>query len=152
MTYKPGNYPLIDRLLAAIEYFDIHIELRPSTTELDDMSFCNLQFTADEKSFDICVDDEFGDAEDESNQALLLHLVLREGETYRDSEDFLDWCGIHGLDVASALALEIYKDLGNAIPFIHEMLGDKVTAVPEFDYQLGAGDTEMLRSLSKQED
>lgn len=147
LKYLPGKYPVTDRLLAAIQFFDMRVEVLPSTPELEAISFRGLVVHAGSRTWNMWVEDEFGDGSDESNTAMLLHLVLRECEYYEDCGDFPEWCREHELDAGSALALDIYRDLGRTVPAIREMLGPHIGPVDEYHYQLSAGETQVLRNM-----
>ncbi len=142
------TYSEIDELYSVIEKQQLRFEILPPTEELRDACFRKVALTKQDTTFTIPVDDEFEDAE-LKNPALLLQLIIYAIEEYEDLDDFLVWCTAYGLKAENPTHLEWYRQLGELTPKIREIIGNDLTGISDFDWQLNAGPAQALRELAK---
>lgn len=84
------RYPQIAALYSIIEDKKIKLTALPTNPKLDSIYFREIEFSSQDFSAIIPLDDEYEDVE-KGNQALMLQLIIYAVEEYEDCEDF--WFG-----------------------------------------------------------
>ncbi len=102
-----------------------------------------IRLHADEDTFTIMVDDEYGDVE-RGSPALLLNLVLMACTTYEDEDDVLAWSRAHGLDVANEQVRTYHMSLRAVVPGLRAVVRG-VPHVGFLEWQLNSGEAQRLR-------
>lgn len=92
------------------------------------------------------IDDEYDDFS-EDNQLLNFYLVLRSLELYEESIDFLHWCQLFSLPSNNEELRQAYMETESVKRDLLGVLDDLDPCIPLFDYELGAGETESLRTF-----
>lgn len=141
-------YLEIKELYSVIDKSGLGFEVLPLNKELEKASFREILFRFDSSDLIIPVDDEYEDT-DLNNPALLLQLVIYALEEYEDCEDFLVWSTAYGLSASNPVHLDWYRQLGEVVPKIREIIGFDISGISDFDWQLNAGAAQALRELEE---
>lgn len=142
------RYPQIAALYSIIEYKKIKLTALPTNPKLDSIYFREIEFSSQDFSAIIPLDDEYEDIE-KGNQALMLQLIIYAVEEYEDREDFLVWSTAFGLNSNDPFILNMYRDLGKTIPKIRDIIGTDINDISDYDWELNAGAAQALRELDQ---
>ena len=126
------NSPEIDKLIAIYQSHNITFK---NIKSLNVTGFIHIKMTINSKSWDLYVDDEYGDSRFEK-PLVALYLVLFSLEIYFDSYDFLDWSRQNQINPSQTEWLTYYKTLGKTYTEIKEILGEVDSCISSFDYQM----------------
>ena len=138
----PDEVAALDRVL---DERGIHLRVEAEDERLMLRSWGRIHLSAPEGvGLSIAFCDEYKEAT-EQNQALLLHFVLDTCECYEETEDFLEWAKEAELDSTVGWVLELYRELGEKVPQIREVVGTEVRALSSWDFSLNAGAAQYLR-------
>lgn len=146
-SYRPGEYPEIDALLAAILKLDIRLSLSAYTNLMRSHSLCTIDIVIGSFVAKLVVEDEYGDGKDPANPALLLHLVLQSLEVFEESSDILSWSKEFGLEPGHPQTLSFYRQWDRSALKLREILGDQIQTISDWDYQMNTTVTTVLRNL-----
>lgn len=130
---------------------DLRIDVSPLPTN-DDMENRFLReviLRIDDCTFPCLADNECGDM-DMDNLPLKLSMILMELDSYESTKDFLEWCDDQGLEAGSALASRLWRQLQENAVEIPKFFNEKVKVISAYDWHLGAGGIQELRTLSYQ--
>ncbi len=147
LSEAKAKYPEIVELYSLIDARNLILRALPLSKQFEEVSFREVTLKFNAQTFTIPVDDEFKDA-DSGNQALLLQLIIYAVEEYEDCEDFLVWSTAYGLNASNPIHLDWYRQLGDVVPKIREIIGKKISGISDFDWQLNAGAAQALRELN----
>ncbi|HCI72345.1 MAG TPA: hypothetical protein DF712_12475 [Balneola sp.] len=142
------RYPQIAALYSIIEDKKIKLTALPTNPKLDSIYFREIEFSSQDFSAIIPLDDEYEDVE-KGNQALMLQLIIYAVEEYEDREDFLVWSTAFGLNSNDPFILNMYRDLGKTIPKIRDIIGTDINDISDYDWELNAGAAQALRELDQ---
>ena len=81
------KYPQIAALHSILEVKRIKLTALPTNPKMDSIYFREIEFSSEDLTAVIPLDDEYEDAE-KGNQALMLQLIIYAVEEYEDCEDF----------------------------------------------------------------
>ncbi|HAH50875.1 MAG TPA: hypothetical protein DCL80_06240 [Balneola sp.] len=140
--------PQIAALYSIIEDKKIKLTALPTNPKLDSIYFREIEFSSQDFSAIIPLDDEYEDVE-KGNQALMLQLIIYAVEEYEDREDFLVWSTAFGLNSNDPFILNMYRDLGKTIPKIRDIIGTDINDISDYDWELNAGAAQALRELDQ---
>ena len=140
--------PQIAALYSIIEDKKIKLTALPTNPKLDSIYFREIEFSSQDFSAIIPLDDEYEDIE-KGNQALMLQLIIYAVEEYEDREDFLVWSTAFGLNSNDPFILNMYRDLGKTIPKIRDIIGTDINDISDYDWELNAGAAQALRELDQ---
>ncbi|HAW78706.1 MAG TPA: hypothetical protein DCX27_02690, partial [Balneola sp.] len=115
----------------------IKLTALPTNPKLDSIYFREIEFSSQDFSAIIPLDDEYEDVE-KGNQALMLQLIIYAVEEYEDREDFLVWSTAFGLNSNDPFILNMYRDLGKTIPKIRDIIGTDINDISDYDWELNA--------------
>mgnify|MGYP003633093350 CR=1 FL=1 len=124
------RYPQIAALYSIIEDKKIKLTALPTNPKLDSIYFREIEFSSQDFSAIIPLDDEYEDVE-KGNQALMLQLIIYAVEEYEDREDFLVWSTAFGLNSNDPFILNMYRDLGKTIPKIRDIIGTDINDISQ---------------------
>ena len=139
------KYPEVLLLKQTVEKYKLSFSVS-AEFEVPYSSFKTIKIRAINKQFVVPLMDEYEDF-DVNRPSLALHLVLLACEDFEEAEDYLVWCKDLGLTVADERCRNAWFHLREEVPKIRSFLGDQVQAIDSFDYQLGAGATQLLREI-----
>jgi hypothetical protein len=142
------KYPQIAALYSIIEDKKIKMTALPTNPKMDSIYFREIEFSSQDFSVVIPLDDEYEDVE-KGNQALMLQLIIYAVEEYEDCEDFLVWSTAFGLNSNDPFILDMYRDLGKTIPKIRDIIGTEINDISDYDWELNAGAAQALRELDQ---
>lgn len=142
------RYPQIAALYSIIEDKKIKMTALPTNPKMDSIYFREIEFSSQDFSAIIPLDDEYEDVE-KGNQALMLQLIIYAVEEYEDREDFLVWSTAFGLNSNDPFILNMYRDLGKTIPKIRDIIGTDINDISDYDWELNAGAAQALRELDQ---
>jgi|TARA_R110001599_G_scaffold244895_1_gene445043 hypothetical protein len=142
------RYPQIAALYSIIEDKKIKLTALPTNPKLDSIYFREIEFSSQDFSAIIPLDDEYEDVE-KGNQALMLQLIIYAVEEYEDREDFLVWSTAFGLNSNDPFILNMYRDLGKTIPKIRDIIRTDINDISDYDWELNAGAAQALRELDQ---
>jgi len=130
-----NKYPEIEKLKRIYLSQDISInKLEP----IDEDWFVLVKMKIGGQSWEIYVDDEYGDFE--LNKPLVsFFLVLFSLEMYDDSLDYLEWCKQNLIDSSNSKWLDYYKSLEKTYAEIKSIFGEIDSCISSMDYQLRTG-------------
>jgi hypothetical protein len=141
------DYPEVQALVDAVRELNLVLSVEPPTPELDAISYRRIRVeSGDGRVVIIPVDDEYGDATDD-NPELLLHLVLAACQVYEESEDALAWVREAGVQPASPLAADLFRESGEAVRVVRAIVGDRLQPISSWDFTLNTGAAQRLRRL-----
>lgn len=109
----------------------------------DDTFFVTL--TIGTKSWDILIDDEFGDFA-KHNAVFDWFMVLYALETYEECEDILEWSNYYGLEPDNLI--EHYKTLASSYREIEAIIGPIDPLISSFNYTLRTGVVSALETIN----
>jgi hypothetical protein len=139
------KYPEVLMLKQTVGQYHLHFE-QSNTFKIPDSSFITVKMQARNNSFIVPLMDEYKDF-DVHKPSLALHLVLLACEDFEEAEDYLVWCKDLGLTVADEHCRNAWFHLREEVPKIRSLFDKQVQAIDSFDYQLGAGATQLLREI-----
>ncbi|MBO6572933.1 hypothetical protein GYB29_00465 [bacterium] len=142
------RYPQIAALYSIIEDKKIKLTALPTNPKLDSIYFREIEFSSQDFSAIIPLDDEYEDVE-KGNQALMLQLIIYAVEEYEDCEDFLVWSTAFGLNSKDPFILDMYRGLGKTFPKIRDIIGTQINDISDYDWELNAGAAQALRELDQ---
>ena len=142
------KYPQIAALYSIIEDKKIKMTALPTNPKMDSIYFREIEFSSQDFSVVIPLDDEYEDVE-KGNQALMLQLIIYAVEEFEDCEDFLVWSTAFGLNSNDPFILDMYRDLGKTIPKIRDIIGTEINDISDYDWELNAGAAQALRELDQ---
>lgn len=141
------RYPQIAALYSIIEDKKIKLTALPTNPKLDSIYFREIEFSSEDLTAVISLDDEYEDVE-KGNQALMLQLIIYAVEEYENCEDFLVWSTAFGLNSKDPFILDMYRGLGKTIPKIRDSIGTDINDISDYDWELNAGAAQALRELT----
>lgn len=141
------KYPQIAVLHSILEDKKIKLTALPTNPKIDSIYFREIEFSSEDLTAVIPLDDEYEDAE-KGNQALMLQLIIYAVEEYEDCEDFLVWSTAFGLNSKDPFILNMYRGLGKTIPKIRDIIGTDINDISDYDWELNAGAAQALRELT----
>lgn len=98
-------------------------------------------------NFELYIYDECNDLTS-SNQMMNLYLFLEELTTYKETDDYLDWCKDLGLDVGNLAFRNYHMELRTLVPQIENLIGTIENPIRSFDYEFNTGVVKTLRSYN----
>ncbi len=126
------NYSEIDKLKSI--YLSNNILIK-SLKKANAESFVLAEISIDSNSWQVYVDDEYGDCS-KNKPLVALYLILFSLDVYNDSLDYLDWCNQNNLNASEIKWLEYYKSLEKTYSDLNAILGDMDPCIDSFDYQM----------------
>jgi hypothetical protein len=139
-----SNYPEINALNETYTKHKVKIRFLTSDFLADNKDYRAAEFKLGETTFHFYVEDEYSDIR--YNYPLLnLCLVLRELESYADSDDYLIWCKEHYFDPKNQDILAHFKNLETVYRGIEKKLGKIDSHITNWDFEMGSGASWELR-------
>ncbi len=129
----------------ALKYLKISFTILPMEEYLKPAFYHHVIIHVGKQSFKIPINNEFEDVQTE-NPAVLFQFVLMEIQHYEEAVDFLVWYKDVGKLGSMDLSLQIYKELGEVVPFIRLAIGDDIQPVSTYDVHLNTGLMKVLRN------
>jgi len=126
------NYPEIEKLKTTYQSHSISIK---KLKRADLEGFVLAEITINNQSWEIYVDDEYGDCA-KNKPLIAFYLILFSLDVYKDSLDFLDWCNQNKLNGSETKWLTYYKTLNKTYTEIKAIIGDMDPCIDSFDYQM----------------
>ncbi len=120
-----------------------HIKIRSLEAPSDSGLFL-VEFMADDKSWEIYLEDEY--QEFDQNQWVRIFLVLRVLEDYREAKDWEAWCRLYFLEPTPQWE-SYHKHLKQIYHEIEKQLGGIDSFINPLDYQLKSGSYHYLLKL-----
>ena len=141
----PKKYSKVEVLKATVDKHQLTFKLNDAIN-INAEGFITVKMQAADHQFIIPLMDEFGDF-DVQKPTLALHLVLLACEDFEEAEDYLVWCKALGLKAKDETCRAAWFHLRDEAPNVRAFFGDQVQAVDVFNYQMGAGATQLLRQI-----
>ncbi|GAB5564989.1 MAG: hypothetical protein Wins2KO_20520 [Winogradskyella sp.] len=127
------NYHEITLLKSQYKKYEIKIS-EPYKIVKSGVFFVKLTILS--QSWNILIDDEFGDFTSK-NPIFNWFLVLYALETYKESQDVLEWSNEYNVNPVNLL--EYYKELATILNEIEAIIGEIDPLISSFDYTLRTG-------------
>lgn len=140
------EYPEVKTLVEKVQEFRIRFEpgMEIQDTPLEDLRPCRVWI--EDKSFDVYLDNEYKDVE-ENNPAVLLQLLLFEIEGFEEAKNFPVWAKELGLDASLNPVHQLWLHWEETAPALRKLLGQKLKGISSYEFYLNSGATQELRSL-----
>lgn len=138
------SYPEIQLLEAIYLKHKVSISISDIDFLGGNKDFPALVFSLGNNSFQLYVNDEYGDLQIE-NPLLVFCLILRELENYIHQNDYLEWCKSQLLEPANSQVRAYHMDLRNIYKDVEKIIGEINSHISSFDFELNAGAAQALR-------
>lgn len=135
------KYQEIENLKSDFNNHAIHIS-EPFDYVRKDLFYITLSI--DNSSWKLLIDDEYGDFS-QTNKLINWYLILAALESYRETEDILEWS--IELCIEPNNYLDYYKNLNNVYKEIEHLLGKIDAQISSYDYSLRTG---VMKALLKE--
>ncbi|CAL2088424.1 hypothetical protein [Tenacibaculum sp. 190524A05c] len=135
------QYQEIENLKSDFNNHAIHIS-EPFDYVRKDLFYITLSI--DNSSWKLLIDDEYGDFS-RTNKLINWYLILAALESYRETEDILEWS--KELCIEPSRFLDYYKNLDKIYKEIEHLLGKIDAQISSYDYSLRTG---VMKALLKE--
>lgn len=132
-------YPQIEKLKSFFNGRTISFEKLASKNN----EFFLIRFSINKNYWDIYIDDECGDY-NENNPLICLYLTLLALDTYKSTDDYLNWCHQYNIDSSELNWLDYFKELETTFHQIESELGVIDPCLSDYDYSLRTGVVDAL--------
>lgn len=137
---------LVETLKSVVKKYNITFERDVTPTPFFEVHMRQISLHLHTFKFTFQVDDEYN-VVNSAKPELLLNLVLMECTWYLEEDDYLTWCTSKGLNAGDETVREYYRGIGAVISSLQTILGN-VGHTSFYDWQLNAGDAQILRKYS----
>jgi hypothetical protein len=141
---EPEKYQEITALNDLYKKYNVSISISTDECLSGDIDYPAVEFSLDRKTFNLFVDDEYSDFK--YNYPLLsLCIVLRELESYKFSDDYLQWCKERFFKPEDVQVRDYYMSLALIYKDIEKILGKINSQISDSDFSLSMGAIRQLR-------
>lgn len=140
---------IVNWLIQSVLDLEIDVSPLPPDDALERLFLREVTLEIGGSTFPCLADNECGDM-DLDNLPLKLSMILMELDSYEGTKDFLEWCDDQALATGSALASRLWGQLQENVIEIPKFFTKKMKVISAYDWHLGAGGIQELRTLPYQ--